>query len=254
MFRVDLNSDLGESFGSYKIGMDDEIIKLVTSVNIACGCHAGDPVVMDKTVGLAAQAGIGIGAHPGYPDLQGFGRRALNMKPDDVYDYVMFQVGALNAFCKKHGVRMQHVKPHGALYNTAAKDYKLALAIANAVKDIDKDLILMGLAGSESIKAAEDVGLKTASEVFADRAYEEDGSLRARTFPDAMIEDEDECAKRVIRMIKEGKVTAVTGRDIDIKADSVCVHGDGEHALAFVRKLRNDFSESGISMASLSEL
>lgn len=254
MFRVDLNSDLGESFGSYKIGMDEEVIKLVTSANIACGSHAGDPVVMDKTVGLAAKAGIGIGAHPGYPDLQGFGRRSLNMKPEEAYDYVMFQVGALNAFCKKHGVKLAHVKPHGALYNTAAKDYKLALAIANAVKDIDKDLILLGLAGSESIKAAEDIGLKTSSEVFADRAYEEDGTLRARTYPDAMIEDEDECARRVIRMIKEGKVQTVTGRDIDIKADSVCVHGDGEHALAFVRKLRNDFKQAGIEVCSLSEL
>lgn len=251
MLKVDLNSDLGESFGAYKIGNDEKIIPLVTSSNIACGFHASDPVVMAKTVKLAKEAGIGIGAHPGYPDLMGFGRRNMNCSPSDVKAYVTYQVGALKAFCDAEGVKMQHVKPHGALYNTAAKDPALAMAIAEAVKSIDPSLILMGLAGSESIKAAEAIGLKTASEVFADRAYEDDGSLRARTKEGAMIEDEEECIRRVVRMVKEGKVTTYTGNDIDIKADSICVHGDGEKALLFVQKIGETMKAEGVELASL---
>lgn len=253
MYKVDLNSDLGESFGSYKIGNDGALIKLLTSVNVACGAHAGDPIVMDATAKCVKEAGICIGAHPGYPDLQGFGRRAMALTPAEAKAYVIYQVGALDAFCKAYGLKMQHVKPHGALYNTAAKNYDLALAIAEGVKAVNPDLILMGLAGSESIKAAKAIGLKTAEEVFADRAYEEDGALRARGKEGAMITDENEAIERVIRMVKEGKVKAYSGKDIDIKADSICVHGDGEKALLFVQKIREELIKNGIELAPVSE-
>ena len=249
MAKVDLNSDLGESFGSYKIGNDREIIRLVTSANIACGAHAGDPIVMGQTVAFAKASGVEAGAHPGYPDLQGFGRRNMALSPSEAKAYVMYQVGALMAFCKAEGVKMQHVKPHGALYNTAAKNPDLALAIAEGVKAIDPELILMGLAGSESIRAAQSIGLRTASEVFADRAYEDDGSLRARTKEGSMITDEEEAIRRVLRMVKEGKVTTYSGRDIDIKADSICVHGDGAKALLFVQKIREALTAEGVEIA-----
>ncbi|MDD3367890.1 MAG: LamB/YcsF family protein [Lachnospiraceae bacterium] len=251
MYRVDLNCDLGESFGHYSIGMDSKVIQIVSSVNIACGAHAGDPLVMERTVKAARLSGVAVGAHPGYPDLQGFGRRNMGLSPKEAAAYVTYQVGALQAFCRQQGITMQHVKPHGALYNTAAKNQDLAYAIAEAVNAIDPTLILMGLAGSESIKAAKAVGLRTAEEVFADRAYEEDGSLRARTKPDAMIEDEEEAVRRVVRMIKEGRVTAVTGKDIPIKADSICVHGDGEKALLFVKKIREALTAENIRIAPL---
>lgn len=253
MFKVDLNSDLGESFGNYKIGNDDEIIKLVSSVNVACGAHAGDPLVMDITAKRVAEAGICIGAHPGYPDMQGFGRRAMALSPEEAKAYVIYQVGALNAFAKMHGLKLQHVKPHGALYNTAGKNYDLALAIAQGVKAVDENLILMGLAGSMSIKAAKDIGLRTAEEVFADRAYEDDGSLRARTKEGSMITDENESIQRVIRMVKEGKVRTYSGNDIDIKADSICVHGDGAKALLFVQKIRQALADNGVEIAPISE-
>lgn len=253
MAKVDLNCDLGESFGSYKIGNDGEIIKLITSANVACGMHAGDPIVMGKTVAFAKESKIEVGAHPGYPDIQGFGRRAMALSPVEAKAYVMYQVGALMAFCKAEGMTLQHVKPHGALYNTAAKTPDLALAIAEGVKAINPELILMGLAGSHSIKAAESIGLRTASEVFADRAYEEDGALRARTKDGAMITDEDECIKRVLRMVKEGKVTAITGKDIDIKADSICVHGDGAKALLFVQKIRERLTKEGVVLAPVKD-
>lgn len=251
MIKVDLNSDLGESFGSYRMGNDSSIIRLTSSVNVACGMHAGDPIVMAETVAIANRAGVAVGAHPGYPDLQGFGRRNMALSPEEAKAYVMYQVGALDAFCKAEGIKMQHVKPHGALYNMAAKTPSLALAIAEGVKAINPDLILMGLAGSESIKAAASIGLRTASEVFADRAYEEDGSLRARSKKGAMIHDEEECIARVLRMVKEGKVTAYSGEDIDIQADSICVHGDGEKALIFVHKIRKALTEEGITIAPL---
>lgn len=251
MSKVDLNCDLGESFGSYKIGNDSEIIKLITSANVACGSHAGDPIVMGKTVAFAKESGIEVGAHPGYPDIQGFGRRNMALSPAEAKAYVMYQVGALMAFCKAEGMTMQHVKPHGALYNTAAKNADLALAIAEGIKAINPDFILMGLAGSESIKAAQSIGLRTASEVFADRAYEEDGALRARTKEGAMITDEEEAIKRVLRMVKEGKVTAYSGKDIDIKADSICVHGDGAKALLFVQKIREELTKNGVEIAPI---
>ncbi len=254
MYRVDLNSDLGESFGRYTIGSDDKIIPLITSANVACGYHASDPVVMDKTLAMAREAGIRVGAHPGYPDLMGFGRRNLNVTPEEARAYTLYQLGALDAFCRAHQLKMQHVKPHGAFYNMAAKDYELSKAICQAVKEFDDRLIVLALSGGELARAAKDMGLRTALEVFADRAYEEDGSLVNRRKEGAMVTDENVAIARVVRMIKEKKVTAITGKDIPIQADSVCVHGDGAKALAFVEKIRRTLTEEGIEICSLDEI
>lgn len=254
MYRVDLNSDLGESFGRYTLGNDDKIIPLITSANVACGYHASDPVVMGKTIAEAKAAGIRVGAHPGFPDLMGFGRRNMNVTPAEAKAYVLYQLGALDAFCRANGVKMQHVKPHGALYNMAAKDYALSKAICEGIKEYDDSLIVLALSGGELAKAAMDMGLRTAMEVFADRAYEEDGTLVDRRKEGAMITDENEAIARVIRMVKEKKVTAITGKDIPIQADSVCVHGDGAKALAFVEKIRAAFAEEGIEICALDEM
>ncbi|WP_373213985.1 LamB/YcsF family protein [Ruminococcus sp. 5_1_39BFAA] len=254
MFRVDLNSDLGESFGRYTLGMDDKIIPLITSANVACGYHASDPVVMEKTVAMAKAAGIRVGAHPGFPDLMGFGRRNMAVSPAEAKAYVLYQLGALSGFCRAKGVKLQHVKPHGALYNMAAKDYELSKGICEAIYEFDKNLIVLALSGGELAHAAKDMGLRTALEVFADRAYEEDGTLVNRRKEGSMITDENEAIARVVRMIKEKKVTAITGKDIPIQADSVCVHGDGVKALAFVEKIRKTLTEEGVEICSLDEL
>lgn len=254
MYQVDLNCDLGESFGAYRIGMDEQIIPLISSANIACGFHASDPVVMEKTVKMAKEAGIGIGAHPGYPDLQGFGRREMKLSPAEVRALIIYQIGALSAFVKAQGGALEHVKPHGALYNMAGKDEKLAMAICEGIKAVEERLIVLGQPGSKMEAAAVACGLPFAREVFADRAYEEDGSLVARSKDGAMITDEEEAVSRVIRMIKEQKVTAITGRDIPITADSVCVHGDGVKALKFVEKIKKALQEEGISVVPLREM
>ena len=251
MFKVDLNSDLGESFGAYRIGCDEEILSLVTSANVACGWHAGDPVVLDRTLAMAKEKGVAAGAHPGYPDLMGFGRRDMKLSPEEVYVYVLYQLGAFAAFAKKNGLEVQHLKAHGAMYNAAGKDIRLALAVCRAVKDFDPGIILLGLSGSKLMEAAEELGLKAASEIFADRAYEEDGSLVDRRKPGAMIEDEEEAIRRVVRMVKEGKVKAITGKDVSVKADSICVHGDGPKALAFARRIRAELTAEGIELAPL---
>ncbi len=254
MYRVDLNCDLGESFGNYTLGMDEKVIPLITSANIACGFHASDPDVMAKTIKLAKKSGIQVGAHPGFPDLMGFGRRNMSVTPEEAKHYVLYQIGALDAFCRMNGIRLQHVKPHGALYNMAAKDYELAKGICEAIASYDRNLIVLALSGGELARAAKDMGLRVALEVFADRAYEEDGSLVNRRKEGAVITDEDIAIERVIRMVKEQKVTAITGKDIEIKADSICVHGDGEKALDFVKKIRESFERENIEICSLSEL
>lgn len=254
MPNIDLNCDLGESFGAYTIGLDEQVLPHLSSANVACGFHASDPVVMAKTVALCKAAGVAVGAHPGFPDLQGFGRRNMTVSPKEVKAMVQYQIGALQAFCTANGLVMQHVKPHGALYNMAGKDEALAMAICEGILEVDKNLILMGLSGSKLLTAAEKTGLKAASEVFADRAYQEDGSLVPRGTPGAMIEDEDEAVARVIRMAKDGVVTANTGVDIPLKADSVCVHGDSPKALAFVRKIRAGLEAAGIEILPVKEI
>ena len=254
MYKVDLNSELGESFGAYTIGLDEQVIAHISSANIACGYHAGDPLVLDKTVAAAKAAGIAIGAHPGYPDLIGFGRRNMTCSPAEVKAYVKYQLGALMAFAAAHGMKMQHCKPHGALYNMAGKDAALARAIAEAIAEVDSSIILLALAGSQMIKAGEEAGLRVASEVFADRAYQADGSLVPRKQPGAVIHDTDEAIARTIRMVKEGKVTAITGEDVPLKADSICVHGDNPSAVEFVRNIRARLEAEGVTIAPLSKI
>lgn len=250
MYKVDLNCDLGESFGNYKIGVDEEILPFVTSANIACGFHAGDPAVMHKTVKLAIENKVSIGAHPGLPDLLGFGRRNMNISPQEAYDMVVYQIGALNAFVKAEGGKLQHVKPHGALYNMAAKNEILAQAIAEAIYRVDSQLILFGLSGSELIKAGESAGLRTASEVFADRTYQIDGSLTPRNERNAVITNEGEAIKQVIKMVTEGTVLCQQGFDIPIKADTICLHGDGVHALAFAKEINRQLKDFKVNIKS----
>lgn len=252
MLKVDLNSDLGESFGAYKIGMDADILQYVSSANVACGFHAGDPIVMEETVRLAKKAGAAVGAHPGYPDLQGFGRRNMICTPKEVKAYVKYQLGALLAFTRTAGIPLQHCKPHGALYNMAAKDKALATAIAEAVADVDAGIILLGLAGSAMTEAGKEAGLRVAGEVFADRAYQADGSLVPRSMPGAVIHDTEEALSRTVRMVKEGIVTAVTGETVPLTADSICVHGDNPSALAFVKAIRERLETEGVSVVPLS--
>ncbi|WP_017552277.1 LamB/YcsF family protein [Heyndrickxia coagulans] len=254
MPSIDLNCDMGESFGAYTIGRDEKILDLITSANIACGFHAGDPTVMRKTVRMAAEKGVGIGAHPGLPDLMGFGRRNIQISPQEAYDMTVYQIGALAAFAKAEGSTVRHVKPHGALYNMAAKDTGLAEAIAKAVYDVSPDLILFGLAGSELVKAGEKASLKTASEVFADRTYQQDGALTPRREPNALIEDRETAAKQVIRMIKEGAVTSVQGEDVSVRADTICIHGDGRQALHFAAFIRQSLEQEGIKIEKISHL
>lgn len=251
--RVDINSDLGESFGSYKIGNDEEVLKYVTSANIACGFHAGDPLVMEKTVKTALENGVAVGAHPGFPDLMGFGRRNMSVTPEEARAYIIYQVGALNGFIKACGGKMQHVKPHGALYNMTAKDYRLARAIAEGVYSVDSELILMGLAGSQLIKAGQDVGLATASEVFADRAYTSEGALVPRGTPGAVIHDSELVIKRVLRMVSEGRVQSLDGNDIEIKADTICIHGDNKEAVVFAASIRDALLKAGVELKSLNQ-
>ncbi len=254
MFAVDLNCDVGESFGSYKIGLDEEVISYISSANIACGFHGSDPMVMGRTVELANKFGVSIGAHPGLPDLVGFGRRNMDISPKEAKAMVQYQIGALQAFCKAKGTKMTHVKPHGALYNMAGKDLKIALGICEGIYEVDPSLILLALSNSKMIEAAKHYGLKVAREAFADRNYEEDGSLVSRNKKEAIIVDEDIAIKRVIRMIKENKVKTITGIDIPITVDSICVHGDGIKALEFVKKINLSFKEENIKILPLSEI
>jgi UPF0271 protein len=254
MDRVDLNCDMGESFGAYRLGRDADVMPYVTSANIACGFHAGDPTVMRATVRLALEHGTAIGAHPGLPDLVGFGRRAMNISPQEAYDMTVYQIGALNGFVRAEGGVMRHVKPHGELYNMAARNAALAEAIAEAVYKVNPELILFGLAGSALVGAGLKTGLRTASEVFADRTYQADGSLTSRSEPHATLASADAAAAQVIRMVREGKVASRQGTDVGIRADTVCIHGDGPHALEFARTIRASLQQAGISVRAVGEV
>jgi UPF0271 protein len=253
MHLVDLNCDMGESFGPYRMGKDEEILHYVTSANIACGYHAGDPATMRKTVQMAIEKNVGIGAHPGLPDLVGFGRREINISPQEAYDLVIYQMGALSGFVKSEGGKIQHVKPHGALFNMAAKSAPLSEAIAEAVYKVDPECILFGLAGSELVKAGKKIGLRTASEVFSDRTYQKDGSLTSRREENALIKNHKIAVNQVIRMVKEGKVKSVQGEDVVIQADTICIHGDGLHALEFAQYISNALREAGITIAKIGD-
>ncbi len=253
MSWIDLQSDLGESFGNYKIGMDEEVIPHVTSANLACGYHAGDPLVMDYSVKLCKRYGVRVGAHPGFPDLMGFGRRKMSISPEEARDYIIYQVGALQAFCHANGVELQHVKCHGMFYNMAAKDHALSRAIAEGIFAVDPDLIMVGLAGSELVKAGEEVGLCVANEVFADRGYQADGTLVPRGQDGAMIKDLQAALPRIIRMVKEHRVTAVTGEEIEVNPQTICVHGDSPTAIAFTKAIREGLEKEGVTVCSMAE-
>ncbi len=249
---VDLNCDLGESFGRYTLGLDDQVIPHVSSVNIACGMHAGDPVVMNKTVALAKQAGVAIGAHPGYPDLQGFGRRDMGLSPDEAYAFVLYQIGALDAFCRANGTKLRHVKPHGQLYNRCAKDPEVAGTVAQAVLDYDPELVLVGLAGGVLLDVGAQLGLRTAGEFFTDRNYNPDGSLVSRSDPQALITDEEFAIERVCQAVSTGTIDAVDGQPLHVSADTICVHGDNLHALEFVIRCRAALRAQGIGIKPVS--
>lgn len=250
MNRIDLNCDLGESFGAWRMGEDAALLALVSSANVACGFHAGDPAIMQHTVVLAAERGVAIGAHVSLPDLQGFGRREMAVTPAEVHAMTLYQLGALHAFARAAGTAVAHVKPHGALYNMAARDRALAEAIADAVRAFDPALALFGLAGSALLDAGRAVGLKVVSEAFADRRYRADGSLQPRREPDAVIDDADDATAQALRMAQHGEVTAVDGQRVALKADTLCLHGDGTHAVDFARRLRAALEAAGLRIAA----
>ena len=235
---MDINSDMGEGFGAWEMGNDASLLDYITSTNIACGWHAGDPARMKKLVEMASKKGVHIGAHPGFPDLEGFGRREMAISEQDAYNYVLYQAGALKAFVNAVGNKLHHVKPHGALYNQAAKDIKLARGIAQAVKDLGSEVILYGLAGSCLIDAAKELNIPVWQEVFADRKYTKEGFLVPRTQVGAVIEDEAEALNQAIGMSKHGKVTAMDGSEIKIQADTLCIHGDNPHAVEFAKRIK----------------
>ena len=251
--KVDINSDLGESFGAWSMGDDRGVLASVSSANVACGYHAGDPSIMRETVELCASRGVAIGAHVSYPDLIGFGRRNMACSPQEVYDYCLYQIGALNAFCRAEGVELQHIKPHGALYNQAAGDRKLADAIAAAVKNSGDGLILMGLALSEFAPAARAAGVRFAAEAFADRAYLKDGSLMPRSRDGSVIHDAASAARRVVQMVTKGTVAADGGSEIQIRPGSICLHGDTKEAVGMAAAVRRALEEAGVEIRPLKE-
>ncbi len=252
--RIDLNSDVGESFGAYKLGLDEEVIPHITSANIACGFHAGDPEVMHKTVALSREFGVEVGAHPGFPDLVGFGRRNMDATLQEIQDYVVYQIGALQAFAQAQGLKLQHVKPHGALYNMAAANPKMWEAIAEAVAKLNKEMILVALASSNRDVLKEigrRHGIRFALEAFPDRAYQSDGSLAPRREKGAVIHDHEVVAQRALKMALEGKVISTDGTEIELIADTLCVHGDNPSAVQVVRKIRDVFKASGVEVTPM---
>ena len=249
--RIDLNADLGEGFGIWRLGDDEALLDVVTSANVACGFHAGDPATMRSTVRLAEAHGVGIGAHPGFPDLRGFGRRNLAASPDEVRDDLVYQVGALQAFTRTR--RLQHVKPHGALYNMAVPGGDLARAIGEAILEVDSGLILVALAGSRWADQAEGMGLRVAREAFADRAINADGTLVPRARPGAVIHDVTQVIERTVRLATEGTIVAVTGEVVAVKADTVCLHGDTPDAVKLAAALRSALEKAGVTLAPLGE-
>jgi UPF0271 protein len=251
MRSIDLNCDLGESFGRWVLGHDAEVMQTISSANVACGYHAGDPDVMRTTVRLARAAGVAVGAHPSFPDLVGFGRRMMSATPQEVESFVLYQIGALAAIAHAEGVRLQHVKAHGALYNAAIRDRPLADAIARAVAAFDPSLILFGLPGTELLRAGEAAGLPVAAEGFADRSYEPDGSLTPRSLPGAVIHDPAEVVQRAVRMAKDGSVIATDGEEIPMRVATICTHGDTPGSHELTRRLREALEREGIKVRAV---
>jgi UPF0271 protein len=249
--RIDINSDIGESFGAYTIGHDAGLMASITSANVAAGFHAGDPSVLRRTIRLAKAHGVAVGAHPGFPDLAGFGRRELSVTPQEAEDLVLYQIAAVAGVAAAEGVRIQHVKPHGALFNMAVRNAELSSAIARAVAAFDRSLILFGLPGSEILTAGRAAGLRVAAEVFADRAYEPNGSLTSRRTPGSVIHDPDAVAARAVRMVKERTVVALDGTVVGLDADTICVHGDTPGADDLAAKIRAGLETAGIIVKAI---
>ena len=249
---IDFNADIGESFASYRMGLDEEIVKHITSANIACGFHAGDPDWMARTVELAEENSVGIGAHPAYPDLSGFGRRDMSLSPDEIANIITYQVGALSAFTTSK--KLKHVKPHGALYNRAVADVDTAAAVVKAIRKIDEDLIHVVLANSVWEDVARNENARVARECYADRAVTPEGTLVPRSQPGSVIHDPDEVTQRSLRLATEGKVTASDGNDIDFSADTICLHGDNPGAVEMAASVRREFEGAGIKVTTLSDL
>lgn len=252
--QIDLNSDVGESFGPYTLGLDEEVLRYVTSANIACGFHAGDPAVMRKTVSLARQLGVEVGAHPGFPDLMGFGRRNVDATLEEIQDYVIYQMGALQAFVLSQGMKLQHVKAHGALYNMAVANPKIWEAIAEGVVKVDPEIILVVLAPSKRdplLGLGRRYGIRIAFEAFADRAYQNDGSLVSRRKEGAVIKDHEAVAQRALKMALEGRAISIDGTEIDLKADTLCVHGDNPGAVQMVKRIRESLKASGVEVTPM---
>jgi UPF0271 protein len=249
---IDFNCDMGESFGAYKMGLDEQIVRFVTSVNIACGFHAGDPGWMARTVKAAEASGAGIGAHPAYPDLQGFGRREMSLTPEEVRNTVKYQVGALAAFTKGH--RLQHVKPHGAMYNRAVGDREQAAAIVQAIREYDPDLVHVVLAGSLWEQVARVAGARVARECYADRAVTPQGQLVPRSQPGAVIHDEDEVVKRSLVLATEGRVRAIDGTEIDFQAETICLHGDTPGAVKLAETVRRELEKAGVKIKPMAQI
>ena len=249
---IDFNADIGESFAGYKLGFDEELVKYITSANIATGFHAGDPDWMARTVQLAEENGVGVGAHPAYPDLGGFGRRDMALTPGEVHNIVVYQVGAISGFTSGH--RLQHVKPHGALYNRAVKDAAIAQAIVEAVKSFDTDLVHVVLAGSLWEEVARGAGVRVARECYADRAVTPDGTLVPRSQPGAVVHDAERVIARSLKLATEGRVVAVDGTEIEFSADSICLHGDTEGAVELAAALRREFARAGVEIKRMSDI
>ena len=250
--QIDLNCDMGEGFGVYPLGADEALMPLFTSANIACGFHAGDPVVLDRTVALAKQYGVAVGAHPGYPDLAGFGRRGMNLSPLEIQDAVLYQIGALSAFCRAHQVALVHVKAHGALYNSAATDAVVAQAIARGAASFDRQLVLVGLASSQAMAAAAaQAGLLYAAEAFADRTYNPDGTLQSRQVPGSLITDTERCARQAVGIV-HGRLLAYDGTELRITAQTICLHGDNPSAVPNALAVRSALSAAGVTIARMS--
>ena len=249
MKSIDLNCDMGESYGAWKMGADAEVMPFISSANIACGFHGGDPATIRKTVRLALDHGVAVGAHPSLPDLQGFGRRAMKISPQDMYDLVVYQAGAVEGFARAAGSRLHHVKCHGALYNMAANDEALSEAMARAARDLGS-VMLYALSNSKMMQTARRLGVPVAGEVFADRGYSDDGTLAPRDRPGGMIEDAAEAVARALAMIEQGHVTSLSGKRVPVSADTLCLHGDQPGAVAFAKAIRKAFADKGITVAA----
>jgi len=251
--RIDINCDMGESFGAYKLGRDQEVMDYISSANIACGWHAGDPMVMEQTVRLAGEKGVAVGAHPGYPDLMGFGRRRIDLTPNEIENYLLYQMGALYAFARVYGLPLQHVKAHGSLGNLAQVDLETSKAIARAALRFSKDTIFVALTGTVMVQAAKEVGVRFVEEVYADRVYNPDGTLQSRKIAGSVIHDAEKAARQALTMVQEGHVVAHDGTKVKVNPASLCVHGDTPTAISILQRIREDFRKASIAVKPMGQ-